>query len=172
MAARTPIVITGFMATGKSTVAPLVARKLGWSHLETDAIIEQRAGMPIPAIFAQHGEASFRELERTLCYEIPQMQHIVISTGGGMLIDDISRRLLLDSAFVVCLTAPLAVIAARLAESANREGRPIAQDETEWRRRYTERLPKYSQIPHQIDTNGKAPDAIAQEVISLWNASR
>jgi shikimate kinase len=163
--AKTPIVITGFMATGKSTVAPIVAHKLGWSVFETDAEIVRRAGKSIPQLFAQHGEASFRELERTLCYEIPQLQHIVVSTGGGMLIDDVSRRLLVRNAFVVCLTAPESVIAERLADTS---GRPVA---AEWQTRYHERLPKYNEIPNQIDTTGKAPDAIAQEVISLWNAS-
>ena len=163
--AKTPIVITGFMATGKSTVAPIVARKLGWSHFETDDEIERRLNLTIPEIFAQHGEETFRYYEQRISTEVTLMQHVVVSTGGGLLIDDFSRALLLQKAYVVCLDAPETVIADRLADTT---GRPVA---SEWRKRYHERLPIYRSIPHQVDTTDKTPDAIAQEIITLWNAS-
>ncbi len=161
------IVITGFMGTGKSTVSPLVAEMLKRLFIETDAEIERRAGLSIPQIFAQQGEAAFRQMERALCEELSAQQGLVISTGGGTLIDDVNRVLMLKSGFVVCLNASLAILERRLNASSNR---PLA---SEWRQRLAQREAIYRTIPYQIDTSDLSPHEIAQEIIHLWrNASQ
>ena len=80
------IVITGFMGTGKSKVGLEVARRLGREFLDMDALIEERVGLTIPEIFAQRGEAFFRQQERQLCHELAQRRGLGIATGGGALI--------------------------------------------------------------------------------------
>ncbi len=80
------IVLTGFSGTGKSAVAPLVARTLGWDAVDTDALIERAAGRPIPDIFAADGEPRFRELEAQALREACARANAVVSTGGGALL--------------------------------------------------------------------------------------
>ncbi len=156
------IVITGFMGTGKSTVGPVVAKQLGRTFIETDAEIIQRAGKTIPEIFAEQGESAFRQMEHDLCVHLAEQHELVVATGGGMLISDVNRQLMLDSALVICLSAPPEVIERRLSGG---DGRPLAG---KWRELLASRQAIYTTIPHQIDTTGKTPEQIAQEVIALW----
>ncbi|NDH77107.1 MAG: hypothetical protein EBY52_10315, partial [Actinobacteria bacterium] len=80
------IVLTGFMGSGKSSVGSALAALLGRRFIDTDAVIVERHG-PIPTIFAEHGEATFRMHERELADELADETALVVSTGGGMLID-------------------------------------------------------------------------------------
>ncbi len=157
------IVITGFMGTGKSTVAPIVAERLGRDYMETDAEIEALAGKTIPEIFAKQGEVAFRQMERELCRYLTTQHGLVISTGGGMLVNDKNRRLMLESAFVVCLTAEPETIENRII--ADVDGRPLAGN---WRELLQKRQSAYGAIPHQINTTDKSPQAIAEEILTLW----
>lgn len=156
------IILTGFMGTGKSTVGPIVAEKLGRVFIETDKEIEKAVGKSIPQIFAEDGEAAFRQLERNLCQTLASQQHLVIATGGGMVVDDDNRRLMLDSGFVVCLSADDDTLQARLSKS---EERPLAHN---WQEVLERRRPVYNSIPHQVEVTGKSPTAIADEIIALW----
>lgn len=160
------IVITGFMATGKSTVAPLVADKLGRRFVETDAEIEQRTRMSIPDIFQLQGEAAFRQMERDLVHHLAAHDNLVIATGGGTLIDPDNRRILTEQAFVVCLNASLDELAARL-NAQERAGRPLAQN---WRAVLEQRREIYAALPHQIDTTDKSPEDIADEIVHRLHA--
>lgn len=153
------------MATGKSTVGQLVADELGLAFVDTDELIEARAGRSIPTIFAQDGEAAFRALERDVCAELATRAGLVIATGGGMLIDPRNRAALEPNALIVCLWASPETIEKRLAGSA---GRPLAST---WRALLEQRTPVYCQLPHHIDTTGRAPEDTAREVIALWQTS-
>src|SRR5881398_1532646 len=81
------LVLIGFMGTGKSSVGRLVAAQLHFEFLDTDELIESRAGRTIPEIFSQAGEKIFRELEAQLVGELSRAQKTVISTGGGLAAD-------------------------------------------------------------------------------------
>src|SRR5512147_1602871 len=85
------IVITGFMGTGKTTVARLVAQALNRPLVDTDDLIMQRAGMSIADIFAHQGEPAFRALEAGVCAEFAALSGLVIATGGGMLVSPGNR---------------------------------------------------------------------------------
>jgi len=87
------LVITGFMGTGKTRVAREVARRLGYPFVDMDAEIEARAGKPIPRLFAEDGEAAFRHMEAALCVELGSPSGRVIATGGGALVDPVSRAM-------------------------------------------------------------------------------
>ena len=158
------IVITGFMGTGKSTVGKLVAEKLGRPYLDTDEEIVRRIGMSIPEMFERDGEERFRHIERRMCRFLAAQRGYVISTGGGMLVDESNREVMLASGFVVCLNATPDIIAERL--KADKTERPLLK--SDWRALFAKRRSAYAEIPNQVDTTGKTPEAIADEIIQLW----
>ena len=72
------------MASGKSTVGPLLADALGYRFLDADAVIREVAGCTIPEIFDRDGEAGFRQLERQVLKQLSQWHSLVVATGGGI----------------------------------------------------------------------------------------
>lgn len=158
------IVITGFMGTGKTTVGQLVADRLGRPFMDTDAEIMQRMGKSIPEIFAEEGENGFRHIERRLCRFLSAGRGLVIATGGGMLVDAGNRNVMLASGIVICLTAAPDAILERLKDEAGE--RPLLQGD--WRALLEQRRAAYEAIPIQIDTTGKLPEQVAQEIVELW----
>jgi shikimate kinase len=157
------IVITGFMGTGKTTVAKKVAKHLNRPFVDTDEKIVEQAGKPIPEIFAQDGEAVFRHHERRVCRFYAGQSGYVIATGGGALVDAENRNVMLASGLVICLLASKDAIRRRL---SGQTGRPLFSDD--WEALYDRRADAYAAIPHQIDTTSRKPDEVAQEIIRLW----
>ena len=162
------IVITGFMGTGKSTVGRLVAELLQRPFVDADEETVKRVGMTIPQIFASYGEEGFRHIEKRICRYYAAQRGYVIATGGGMLVDGGNRVVMVASAFVVCLNAPPEVIRQRLTQDPAE--RPLLAGD--WLTLLEQRKPAYAEIPYQVDTSGKTPDEVAQEIVELWqNAS-
>jgi shikimate kinase len=127
------LILTGFMATGKSAVARAIARWLAWRLIDCDERIAARTGSSIAEIFRAHGEARFRAIERDLIAEIaaerrrcPQCANplpAVVATGGGAILDEENFAALTSCGIVVCLTARPEVIARRAGPHA--ASRPI-----------------------------------------------
>ncbi len=161
------IVLTGFMGTGKSTVGRLVARQLQRPFVDGDDLVVERAGKSIAQLFADEGEDRFRSLERSVCHDLAAQDGLVIATGGGALLDADSRSALGKSGLLICLLASPASIRARLAHES---GRPLFNGA--WESLYKQRLAAYQTIPHQLTTDCKEAQQVAQEVVSLWRASR
>lgn len=159
------IVITGFMATGKSTVGALLAKKLHRVFFDVDTAIEHRTGLVIPRIFAEYSEPFFRAIEKGICHEIALQKNLVVATGGGAVVDEESRQVLLKTGFVVCLLASPEAIEARLRAS---DLRPLAG---EWRERFAERQKIYDLLPNKIDTTGKSPETVTEEILQLWQSA-
>ena len=111
------IVITGFMGTGKSTVGRLLAKRLQRRYVDMDALLAERFGKPIAVVFAEEGEEAFRAAEAELCKELAAEQQLVISTGGGALVNENCRAALAASGMLVCLTASEGEILRRLARA-------------------------------------------------------
>ncbi|MGH2548149.1 MAG: shikimate kinase, partial [Thermomicrobiales bacterium] len=82
------VVLTGFSGSGKSTVALLLAAKLGWRPIDIDQDIEVEAGLTIPEIFVRDGETAFRELERRHLVHALEGKRVIIATGGGAVAND------------------------------------------------------------------------------------
>jgi shikimate kinase len=100
------LVLTGFMGTGKSTVARIVAARTGLTLVDTDQAIEAAAGKPIPALFAEMGEAGFRRLEAEVIARVAAGERQVIATGGGVVVRPENLAELRKKGLIVALTAP------------------------------------------------------------------
>ncbi|MFP5487463.1 MAG: shikimate kinase, partial [Acidimicrobiia bacterium] len=158
---RRNIVLTGFMATGKTTVGRVLAERLGYELVDTDAVIEERHG-PIPQIFAEYGEDEFRRLEREVAAELAQRDGLVISTGGRMLLDPVNAEVLGATGDIVCLTATVDTIVERL-DAVGADSRPLLAGH-DLRERVTELLGEradgYAAFT-QVATDGLTPTEIA-----------
>lgn len=108
------VVLIGYRGTGKTTVGRLVAARLGLPFHDTDALVEARAGRPIPAIFAADDEEGFRALEREVCTGLAAAEG-VIATGGGAVLDPDNVEALRRGARVVLLEGPPEALALRCA---------------------------------------------------------
>jgi 3-dehydroquinate synthase len=159
------IIITGFMGTGKSSVARQVAQRLNWSFLDMDAEIEKRAGSPISAIFAEQGEPAFRQMEAQLCLELSRVEGHVIATGGGALIDPDNRRRMMASGPVFCLACDAGEILRRLAAAQDRPLLDVSNRQHEIERLLDHRRDAYAAIPRQVDTTSLSIDETALRII-------
>lgn len=110
------IVLTGFRATGKTSVGRALAAQLEWAFLDTDVLLCQRLGAPIAEIVARHGWPIFREAECRLLREVPALEATVVATGGGAIEHQREWQALRDRCFVVWLDADIATIRQRLDE--------------------------------------------------------
>ncbi|HMM27680.1 MAG TPA: shikimate kinase [Aggregatilineaceae bacterium] len=161
------IVLAGFMGAGKTTVGQIVATRLGWPFVDTDDWVERAAGQPVAAIFAQQGEATFRQMERDACARAAALERHVIATGGGALLDPATRAAFLAGGLVIGLRAALDTILRRLDGGVHR---PLFNgNRAQLGALYAARAPVYAALPHQVETDGHTPGAIAEEVIRLWN---
>lgn len=120
MRPRENIVLIGFMGSGKSAIGRNVARRLGFQFIDTDQLIIERVGMPIPQIFAERGEEAFRELETSAIDSLGHLSRCVIATGGGAVLREQNRALLRELGFVVGLTASEDTIFSRVSRNSKR----------------------------------------------------
>ena len=116
---------------------------------------------------ADEGERHFRALERGVCQELAEQEGLVIATGGGALLNAENREALGRSGLLICLQASPQSIRRRLAGEC---GRPLFNGN--WESLYAERLATYRLIPHQLPTDDRTPQSVAQGVVELWRASR
>lgn len=160
------IVLAGFMGTGKTTVGRLLAERLGWPFIDTDRVIEQRAGCSIADLFARQGEAAFRALEAAVCAEVAMSEQSVIATGGGALLHTPTRNLFTARGLVVCLGCALETIIQRVGHDP---ARPLFSADLErLAALYAARAAHYHSLPHWIDTTGRTPAHITEEIVRLW----
>ncbi len=169
------IALTGFSATGKSTVARKVAECLNWGFVDTDDEIVRINGKPIPEIFAQDGEDEFRKLERKVLRQACQKEKVVIATGGGAIIDPGNQELLRQTSVVICLEAKPETIYQRLLHdslySSNPVVRPLLAGDNPLeriKRLKTYRQPYYAVADWTIHTDNLTLEEVSQEVIRGW----
>jgi len=165
------VIITGFMATGKTEVGRRLAHMLGRPFVDTDGLVESAAGRTIAHIFATDGEARFRELECAAVREACALPDAVIATGGGTLLDPQNRQTLLAAGPVICLTARPEEIAGRIGDSPSRPllANGTAADDTLARIRalLAERASVYALATHHVSTSGMTPDEVVERVRTL-----
>ena len=140
------IVLTGFMGSGKSTVGPLVAERLGWRFIDVDNEIEAEAGCTIAEIFARQGEAAFREREHAAIVRLARGERLVLALGGGAIENQATRHLLAadPETLLIHLEVELATTLARC--SGSDATRPVLADRANLAARYERRLPLYRKM--------------------------
>ncbi|MFN8444208.1 MAG: 3-dehydroquinate synthase [Caldilineaceae bacterium] len=156
------IVLTGFMGTGKSTIGSLLAQRLNRRFVDMDSELEASFGKPIARVFAEEGEAAFRTAESKLCADLAREQGLVISTGGGALVNAQNRATLAEMGILLCLNASADEILRRVAHYEDRPLLAGSYDDkrTKIKNLLRQRRPAYSAILHQIETTGRTPDEI------------
>ena len=160
------VVLTGFMGTGKSTVGRLLAERLEYDFVDTDAVIEERHG-PISAIFAEHGEEAFREMEHDVATELAQRIGLVIATGGRMLLDERNAAALDTTGTIFCLTATVDELVERLTVDGEHEKRPLLASDDPGQRiadLLAERSEGYGRFD-QVDTTAKTVEDIVSSIV-------
>lgn len=108
-----PIVLVGLMGVGKSTIGRRLAKRLGLSFVDSDAAIEDAAGLSPAEVFEKYGEHDFRDGERRLVARLIEGEVRVIATGGGAYVDARTRELLNSKAITVWLDAPVDILTER-----------------------------------------------------------
>ena len=129
------ITLIGYRGCGKSSIAPRLARRLEWSWIDSDRVIEERAACSIRQIFETEGEAGFRKRESEVLAELLQQDHLVLASGGGAVLAEENRVRMKAAGPVVWLHTSIEVLAKRLSRDRsggeNRPsltGRPIAEE--------------------------------------------
>ncbi len=161
------IVLTGFMGAGKTAVGREVASRLGRPFVDMDDTIVARAQMSVPDIFARHGEARFRQLERDVIRELAEQRGLVIATGGGALVDAANRELMVRTSLVICLAASVSAIEERVGGDRSRP--LLAGDDARQRIAdlLSQRAAAYAEVPYRIGTTGRSVAEVADDVITL-----
>jgi shikimate kinase len=161
-----PIIITGFMGAGKTTVAIAIARKLGCSMIDLDRFIAERMGRTAQVIIDEDGEQRFREIESQGLRDALETHNArIIALGGGTWTIDSNRALITaHQGFTVWLDAPFKVCWRRI--TSETRSRPLARDFDSARELYDKRRAFYDQAMLRIEVcEEKGADAIAVEII-------
>ena len=165
---RPNIILTGFMATGKTTVGKLLAEKLGYEFVDTDEIVVSRSGMSVAEIFRVKGESVFRKMESELAQELGDKEGLVVSTGGSLMLDPDNAAALGRRGWVVCLTATSEEIYARVADDGE-VSRPLLNTPDPLNRieaLMAERAEGYGRFT-ELATSGKRPEELVQELLVM-----
>lgn len=160
------IVLMGFMGTGKSEVGRRLAQRLGRSFVDTDQLVEDRAGKRVAAIFADDGEEAFRRFEREAVLDAAGRKSVVIAVGGGAVLDAENVRTLRAAGTLVYLTARPEVILSRVGDA---KSRPLLRDDPDGTvaRLLVDREPAYvAAADVTVDTSDRTADEVVGEVQS------
>jgi len=159
------IVLTGFMGSGKTTVGPLVAARLGWRFLDADDVIEAEAASTIAELFVRHGEAAFRDREHATIARLAAQDALVLALGGGAIERTETRDLLLNTpgTLLVHLEVQLATTLARCA--GTEDTRPILADQANLAQRYARRLPLYRAAHVSVPVDALTPNQVADAIL-------
>ena len=159
------IILVGPMGVGKTTIGSHLARRLKYDFVDSDTEIEKRTGASISLIFDIEGEEGFRKREAQMIGELTQRRHIVLSTGGGSVLDETSRQNLRSRGYVVYLKASVDILYERLKKSRNR---PLMETEDKQKvieELMAEREPLYLAVADvTIATDGRSAQDVAREI--------
>jgi shikimate kinase len=160
------LAFVGLPGSGKSTVAALVADKLGRTFLDFDVEIERREGMPISQIFGERGEAGFRQLERKITEELREFGNMVLAPGGGWVTDPAVVALIRPPAKLVYLRVRPETALKRLGSAVG--GRPLLNHPDpmgELNRLLEQRRQMYQSADFEIGTETLTPQQVADQVV-------
>jgi shikimate kinase len=166
---RKLVCLTGFMGSGKSTTARVLAGQLGWLNTDLDRCITEATHLSIPEIFSRLGEAEFRRFEheqlgRVVAEAVATRRPRVVSLGGGTIMQPQNLALLREAgAVLIWLHCPIEDLLHRCAHITDR---PLFRDEASFRRLYAERLPTYEMADYKVESRGE-PSKVVEQILSL-----
>lgn len=164
---RRSVVLVGLMGAGKTCVGRRLAKALGAPFVDADDEIEKAAGLPIADIFAQYGEAAFRDCERKVLSRLMKGTPRVIATGGGAFMNPETRARIREHGISVWLQADLDLLVRRTTNS-QRGVRPLLAegDPREiLEKLMTERYPTYAEAEIVVDTHDEPPELTVHRVL-------
>lgn len=161
------IVLTGFMASGKTAISQALAKELSsFKLVDTDELIVNKMGMSINEIFENYGEAKFREIEHEVVCEVSKQDTTIISTGGGVVLSKSNMLALRQNGIIVNLAPDFKTIIERLCDA--RATRPLLKDSEidDIHERFNARKPMYDDCDIKIPvSNQHNPDYFAKNII-------
>jgi shikimate kinase len=160
------IFLTGYRAAGKSTVGQILASSLGYAFSDLDREIERETKSTIQALVELHGWSYFRQMEQKALFSTQSREHMVVSTGGGIILNSANIDFILANGFSVWLQADIDTILSRLnSDPETLSSRPVLTDKNlieETKEMIAMRTPLYEKAAHlSIDTAGHSPEEIA-----------
>ncbi|MDF2606191.1 MAG: shikimate kinase [Bacillales bacterium] len=164
-----PIILTGFMGCGKTTVGKRLAELLNLEFIDTDTLIIKSGSKSIADIFEEMGEETFRNIESATLKKLIN-ETAVVSSGGGILLKEENRRLIKEAFISIYLECNFDIIVNRL---ENDNSRPLFDKNNleEFKNRYLNRLQYYNDCDIKISVDGKSVETICNEIISSLKTS-
>ncbi len=160
------VVLIGFMGTGKSEVGQMLARRLGWTCVDTDRRVEARERATVAQIFARRGEEYFRNAEAKVIAEVAARRDTVIATGGGVVLRPENMTRLRRQGWIVSLTAPVDVLVKRLGEA---KSRPLLRGDVRENlaKILDQRRSLYRDADLLVDVSDAAPERVVEAIIAF-----
>ena len=149
--------LVGFMSAGKTTVAAVLGRRIGWRAEDVDERIETRERRSVSAIFVQEGEGYFRQIEREVLRELLPQRNVIVATGGGTFVDPDNRALMLSDGAVAWLDLPLSRVIERIPPDGRR---PLAADLIQMEQLYMHRRVAYADAHVRIDATAPVDEVV------------
>jgi shikimate kinase len=160
-----PLVLVGMMGAGKTTVGRRLAARLNRRFLDSDDEVEKAAGMTIPEIFTQRGEADFRAGETRVISRVLREADIVLATGGGAFINPETREAIKAGAVSVWIKADTDLLFARVSRRANRPLLKTADPRKTLQDLIDVRYPVYAEADVTVVSRDVPQDAVAEEIV-------
>ncbi|MBQ8306188.1 MAG: shikimate kinase [Blautia sp.] len=159
------IYLTGFMGAGKSTIAARLSRKYGYRELDMDSTIEQEERMKISEIFRTKGELHFRSLESALLKRLSPDEDLVVSCGGGAVLDPENVKEMKKKGVIIWLDADPEAILERVSRNHNRPLLEGHKDLAYIEKMMEERRPRYENAAdHRVLSDSRPLDVICEEI--------
>jgi shikimate kinase len=164
------VVLVGLPGAGKSTIGRLAAEKTNRAFLDFDAEIVRREGMSVAQIFAERGEAVFRQMEKELTKELPHIGGMIVAPGGGWILDPENVETLKGARFVWLKVRPENAIKRLKGEHASRPLLTRPDPLAEMQRLLAEREPLYAQAQYSINTEMMTLEEAVEKLAALATA--
>lgn len=162
---KSNIVLIGFIATGKTSLARELARVLNRRQVDSDELIEAREGRPVRDIFEVYGEKAFRDLEKEIIGEISQLEDSIISTGGGVCLDPENIEALRKNGILILLESDIETLRERIDPT-----RPIMKSKEKLEEMIASRRDSYQRAADiRVDTSDRSIEDIRDEILTRLN---